>query len=116
MLNLSILAETWKPVVHCPEKWQAETLIKEFDVLLPGRVHLNAVNWWSFYRDETCYYVDIHVQDGDLKRVRFEYCRESWYKDSGYTVLEFNDVVFGTVDFGEISIDGADIKNLFCVG
>ena len=88
-------------------------LINEFNALLPGRVYLNAMSWWSFYKDETCYFVDINVQDGDLKHVGFEYCRESWYKNNGYTVLEFNDVVFETVDFGEISIDGADIKNLF---
>lgn len=116
MLNLSLLAETHRPVVHCREKWQAEMLIREFNELLPGKVYMNSMSWWSVYKNETCYYTDIRVMNGNLKSVRFEYCNKSWYQNSGYTPLEFDEVVFGTVDFGELHTDGADINNLFYTG
>lgn len=116
MLNLGLLAETKNPVVHCREKWQAESLIREFETLLPGKVNIDATRWWGYYKDQTCYHTDIRIQDGRLTRVRFKYCIDSWYENNGYTVLEFGDVVFGTVDLGEFQVDVADINNLFCAG
>ena len=116
MLNLGLLAETKNPVVHCREKSQAESLVREFKELLPDKVDINATRCWGYYKDQTCYYTDIRIQDGRLTRVRFEFCSDSWYENNGYTVLEFGDVVFETVDLGEFQVDVADINNLFCVG
>lgn len=118
MLDLNLLEETRKPVIHCREKWQAEMLINEFNALLPGGVNLNAMTWWSFYEDETCYFVDINMRGGKLGNVRFEYCKESWYKNHGYTVLEFYDVVgeLRLKDFGEIAPSHLPVTKLFEIG
>lgn len=109
MLNLALLAETRNPVVHCKEKWQATALICEFDKLLPGEINLNTTNWWGYYKDKTCYYTDIRVRNGRLEHVRFEYCSDEWYANSGYKVLEFDDVVF-EVDLGEFDAGFNDAK------
>lgn len=116
MLNLALLAETKRPVVHCKEKWQATALICEFDKLSPGEINLNIINWWDYYKDKTCYYTDIRVRNGGLEHVRFEYCSDEWYTKNGYKVLEFDDIVFTAVDLGEFSTDLANINNLFDVG
>lgn len=54
--------------------------------------------YWTYYKEDTCYVYN---------RVGRMYCGITWYKDHGYTILEFSDYFAEEPShYGEINING----------
>lgn len=67
-------------LIHCPEKWQAETLIVQL-----GWDDETKENFWEKYKEETCYRVENFKITG--------YGRLFFYNDQQDNILEFNDLL-----------------------
>lgn len=86
--------------VHCKTQREAEQFFNEMN--LKGIPYTgNHKNYWDVNKEDTCY--DLGKND------YWSFCDKEWYKDSGYTVLEFSD--YFDVDevkshYGEIKFNG----------
>ena len=112
MLNLELLKERPKTVVHCPERWQAEELIYSLDKLLPGKVYKGSIRWWGRYEKRTCYWTNFSSNDG----FSMEYCDDNFYRSQGYRILEFDEVFYNISDYGKFEASAYDVTNLFEIG
>lgn len=72
-------------VIHCDTEEKAEKLLAEFDKMgkcwASGDSYKTTTNWWS-YTVETCY-----SNQG-------QFTPKNYYEDEGYTIYEFEDVIF----------------------
>lgn len=77
--------------MHCPEEWQAEVFTNYLDSLgkswRDGSTYVNNSLWYE-YEEEQCYAFN-----------RNQYESVSWYKGTGYIILEFSDFDWGDEDF-----------------
>ena len=112
VLNLELLRERPKTVVHCPEQWQAEKLISSLDEQLPGMVYMDSIKWWSRYKDRTCYWTNFFDGDG----FAIEYCDKDFFRSHGYRVLEFDEVFYSVSDYGMFEVGACNLTNLFEIG
>ena len=103
-----MIKEEYRTVIHCPEKWQAETLIEELKQIFHVNVYGSAARWWVRYEDETCYWTKIRTNPFN-DSVDLEYCDIGWFEEQDFRILEFDDVYFALVDYGEFSSEEIDV-------
>lgn len=96
MLNVDLLKERYKTVVHCPEEWMAQDLLNEMRAVFGDTVYMDAVKWWTYYKNKTCYWIKIKNN-----YIGVEYCHREWFEGQGYRVLNYYDVFCAEHDYGE---------------
>lgn len=111
-IDLSMLANYRKPVIHCETKEQAdllfESLHKTDQYLFEEWEHDGTA--WSWYGNRTCYALHLHDDGfGSFKRIQFS--PVEFWEEHGYVIVPF--VALANIcDFGEISYDQDLMDNI----
>ena len=83
-------AKTEKIAVHTPTEAQAKALLKALDkkgyTWTFDGTKLTTETLYECYEEDTCYYFDSY------KKVW--YGSFNWYKNAGYTIVEFSEIDF----------------------
>jgi hypothetical protein len=114
MLNLKMLEGMGKTQVLCSTEEQAiefcEAMWDQYPDLMKPAWKRGQTNW----RSET-------IQKWYVPRIDFiedeyfQYCQSSNFKQSGYNVVLFEDLLV-SIDFGDIPQSEMDMKSLFEIG
>ena len=86
-------AETEKIAIHTRTEKQAKALLKALDkrgYRWTEGIKLNSTTWYGVFRKDTCYSFYDYYRKLQDKEVR--YCSFNWYKNEGYTIIEFKDI------------------------
>ena len=111
-IDLSILENFHKPVIHCETKEQADLLfecLRETDQYLFEEWERDGTAW-SWYRDRTCYALHLH-DDGFDSFNRIQFSPLEFWEEHGYVVVPFA-ALANICDFGEISYDRDLVDNM----
>lgn len=81
--------------VRVPTEHDAETILANLIRQYPNEAQYRmSSTWWGNYRSETAYSVwDTLEEDYSPKLSRLGFADVSWFKEHGYIVIEFDDLV-----------------------
>lgn len=112
MIDLYTLTEN-RIAVRCKTEKAAQEFLSMMFALLPQACrhwHEGGTNW-GVYREDTCYALFVN-RDWDREPTLY-YSPSRYYKDAGYEIVEYDEVVFATPDLGALDLSVADLSYLF---
>lgn len=117
MLDFTVLSRYEKPVaIHCPEKHQADELLKAMRQQYPELVASWTGNYthWSWYKENTCY--ATHIYDDRSESMQFS--PVGYWNLDGYVVVPFDELTHAH-DLGEFEASDqseSDLLGVFEIG
>ena len=121
-IDLSVLESRERSVVRCKTEEHAQMFIDAMWEQYPkrmegiwGRKNHNNWNHYCNNPDGICYLHRINYKD----RGGVDYCQSTDLKsalEDGYVIVEFDELIGASVDFGELGASDFDIKSLFGMG
>ena len=112
ILDLTPFVNDPNLVVHCPKEWQAECFLANMISQYPEQT----VYWtdgrskWHRYKEEHTFAPNI----GSATTRKLEYCdRDYWIKKEPRPIIEFEDLLSYSNDYGEINSAVESVSEFF---
>lgn len=100
-IDLSRMLEEPRCAIHVETQEQANAIIYNAQIQFPERISNNwetDSNYWNRCEEETAYTLFF---EGEDEPTTMSYADVPWFKEAGYVVIEFDELIAETVEIAE---------------